>query len=155
MTKECSHCGEDKPFTDFHKGTSKFDLKSKCIICCKLSYDPAKANAARLKHQRSNREDYRRRNSEYDKAHKPQRAAREAYRRAMKLKATPSWLTDEHIKQMESLYIKRDELRLEDGIIYHVDHVVPLISETVCGLHVPWNLQVITASDNLTKGNRV
>ena len=77
-----------------------------------------------------------------------------AKRRAAKLLATPRWLTTEHYVQIENFYIVAKKLETQTGIKHHVDHIVPLQGNNVSGLHVPWNLQVIKAEDNIRKGNR-
>jgi histidinol dehydrogenase len=81
--------------------------------------------------------------------------ANEAKYRASKLNATPKWLTKEHLNQIKSLYKEAKELEKLNNIKYHVDHIVPLQGENVSGLHVPWNLRVITADENFSKNNRL
>jgi 5-methylcytosine-specific restriction endonuclease McrA len=69
--------------------------------------------------------------------------------------ATPKWLTVEHKTDIRVLYRTAIELSRLTGGRYAVDHIVPLVSEVVCGLHVPWNLRVITQEENLKKSNRL
>ena len=65
----------------------------------------------------------------------------------------PPWLNAGQLFEMESIYNYCSALR-SAGLDYHVDHIVPLRGDNVSGLHVPWNLQVITGSENMSKGNR-
>ena len=67
--------------------------------------------------------------------------------------ATPPWLTKDQRDEIIAVYKKAAELSL-DGLLHHVDHIVPLTGDNVCGLHVPWNLQAIPAHENMSKGNK-
>lgn len=78
-------------------------------------------------------------------------AASRAERRAMELKATPAWANDFFIAEAYHLARLRSQAT---GYQWHVDHIVPLKSPLVCGLHVEHNLQVIPASVNVSKKNR-
>lgn len=68
-----------------------------------------------------------------------------AKRRVSQVMATPSWANR---KKIAAIY---DEA-IFSGLT--VDHIVPLNSKIVCGLHVENNLQLLTKSENCSKGNR-
>lgn len=72
-------------------------------------------------------------------------------RRALKKTAQPPW-----VREMDLLHWYEEAQRLtkETGTEHSVDHIVPLKHPLVCGLHVPWNLQVMTLLANKRKGNR-
>lgn len=74
--------------------------------------------------------------------------------RAKKADATPKWLTDTHCFEIYCMYQQSISLEQKTGVKHHVDHIVPLNGKNVSGLHVPWNLQVIPAKENLKKSNK-
>lgn len=78
-----------------------------------------------------------------------------AKRHAAKLGACPPWLKGELRKQVDAMYAECRRITAETGIEHHVDHIVPLQGDNVCGLHVPCNLRIIPASENLAKGNKL
>jgi hypothetical protein len=78
--------------------------------------------------------------------------AKKAKYRAAKLNATPAWADLEAIKKV---YDDCAFITQATGVKHHVDHIVPLQGETVCGLHTEANLQIITASENCSKNNKL
>lgn len=78
-------------------------------------------------------------------------AAAVARRRARKLKATPCWV--DHVT-LNAFYKMAKELQKHTGEKMQVDHIIPLQGNGVCGLHVPWNLQVLTEQENKEKAAR-
>jgi hypothetical protein len=68
--------------------------------------------------------------------------------RASKLLACPKWLTKEQLLEIQNIYFEAKIKGLE------VDHIVPLQGNNVCGLHVPWNLQLLSRAENASKSNK-
>jgi hypothetical protein len=74
-------------------------------------------------------------------------------RHVLKMRSRLPCLSEDDLWMIEQAYdisILRSKMT---GIKWHVDHIVPLKHKRVCGLHVPWNLQVIPASVNCSKRN--
>lgn len=78
-----------------------------------------------------------------------------SFRRRRFRDATPPWLTHRQKTEIRNLYRIAIEMSKTTGERYVVDHIIPLQGETVCGLHVPWNLRVITQDENLVKSNKL
>tara|TARA_R110002126_G_scaffold268049_1_gene411542 strand:- start:335 stop:934 length:600 start_codon:yes stop_codon:yes gene_type:complete len=76
-------------------------------------------------------------------------------RRRKHRQATPPWITRKQKSEIRQLYQIAITMSKTTGERYVVDHIIPLRSDYVCGLHVPWNLRVITQEENLKKSNKV
>jgi hypothetical protein len=76
-------------------------------------------------------------------------------RRRKHREATPPWLSRKQKSAIRQMYQVAITLTQTTGEQYVVDHIVPLRSDVVCGLHVAWNLRVITQSENLQKSNKL
>lgn len=69
--------------------------------------------------------------------------------------ATPPWLTRRQKTEMRAMYQIAITMSKTTGEKYVVDHIWPLRSDFVCGLHVPWNLRVVTQAENALKSNKL
>lgn len=111
--------------------------------------------AKKRRHRIENREQILAKQKAWKAANKGKVLANVAFRKARKRQATPPWLTVEQRRQMRDLYETAEIFRANMNDDFHVDHIIPINHPLVCGLHVPWNLQILTAADNLRKGNNV
>lgn len=71
---------------------------------------------------------------------------------ARKKQAMPAWADRAAIAE---IYERCAAMNAEGGQQYQVDHIHPLASPLLCGLHVDYNLQIIPAVENQKKGNRL
>lgn len=102
---------------------------------------------------RQTAKEYRERNKElcyqrvrdWEKRNKGKRKSYKAKHRALQIKATPKFA---NMKKIHEIY-----KNCPKG--YHVDHIIPLNNPIVCGLHVEWNLQYLSAKDNCSKSNKL
>lgn len=170
--KACAACGIGKPITAFHKKKGgAHGVRASCKDCRKelekrspvpsgysAKYYADNKEKQRLRDRRVQRQEYylRTRGARiayglgYAKRNPEIYAKRAMFRLSLKAKAVPLWADEDDI---QAFYDTAQKLNLETGIKWHVDHIVPLNSQIVCGLHVSANLQVITASENISKSN--
>lgn len=174
--KICTKCETAKPLADFHTDKSKPDGKRPdCKQCSaarqaeRYKRDPEAFKRSGAKHYAKNKLKFSERHKQWAKENPektrqysktwrrknaPVIAMHASKRRSVKLGATPSWLTSDEIEHMKDMHEAARQFRIYTGIAYEVDHIVPLQGETVCGLHVPWNMQIIEAKQNRVKKNK-
>ena len=149
--KTCKKCQTEKPETAFSKKADTRDgFQNVCKTCWAL-YNAAryKANPSRSAKNhadwcRKNPEKLKDLNRKWRQKYPWVYAAASMRNYAKKLNAIPVWSEREKISVV---YKKAAMLGLE------VDHIVPLKSRVVCGLHVWANIQILSAAENKAKKN--
>lgn len=165
--KFCTKCGETKSVSDFGNNKCKKDgLQGYCRVCSRAlsiekQYDKkrwvesrsAESERSRL-YRLNNLEKLRLSDRAKAKIRREShpgviRAHNIARKHGQKL-ATPAW---SDLSLVNAFYVEAKRLESMDGIPRHVDHEIPLKHKLVCGLHVPGNLRVLTATENMRKHN--
>lgn len=127
--------------------------------CCQCMADDFSAKKYdRLTQMRSNyaakKSQYSERMALWRAQNRHKQAVYSSKKRSELLLRTPKWLTDQALEKIEEYYYTAHMLGMHTGEHYHVDHIVPLRGKLVSGLHVPWNLQLLTKADNQRKKNK-
>lgn len=162
--KLCSRCKENKSKTLFSKDKTRKDgfypICKDCHGCWKIN-NPTYNKDWRARNPDyykdrylANPEKHKEQGKVYRLANPEKKPNLEAKRRAKKIQATPLWADFEKDATQELYRIAQSKTK-ETGIKHHVDHIVPLNSKLVQGLHCLANLQILEAKDNIAKGNRI
>jgi hypothetical protein len=130
--------------------------KAKIRQCKKAKYDAdiAASRAYQNAYLKNNPEKARQFSRNNRKKNYAKILALNANRRASKLSATPKWLNAVQKEQIKWFYAAARMMSQTSGVPHHVDHIHPLVGEGFNGLHVPWNLQVLPGSKNISKHNK-
>ncbi len=159
---KCSVCTLEKPPSDFYFRKDYARYRSECKRCFQERVKKRRDENLSLSRERAKKsyEKHREKRLKYAKNYRenpknlPQiRAAKSRYKYTKK-QSTPKWLTNEQLHRIKYYYELVPLYEKKRGESFQVDHIIPLQGKDVCGLHVPWNLQVISTKANLIKSNR-
>jgi hypothetical protein len=135
------------------KNRLKPEQKPKVLARKKRDYEKhkEKRRATAKAYSSRNKDSLNAKAREYQKKNPHIHRATGSFRRARLRSATPPWITPQMREEIKALHAEAERLEQETGIQFDVDHIVPLDGKIICGLHVPWNLRVITHSDNISR----
>lgn len=176
----CNKCNLTKPLSEFYKNKTCADCLMGYCKDCKRKQNKNWSNNNSERHKelkdnwyKANKEDklvksaaWRKEHpdkmNEYSNAYKKRKPEKNrlwsSIRRARVRNAMPKWIK---VSDLLPIYEEAQRISKETGIPHDVDHIIPLCAvddsgkRIACGLHVPWNLQVITAKKNRQKMNKI
>lgn len=134
-SKKCSRKASAKP-------KPKKTLEKKQCEWCQKEFQPKRSNS-RFCSKNCGKYHHRANNPETKQAKK----TRKAIKTLRKRKCIQARLSNVPWSEIHKVSDAKPE-----G--YHLDHIIPLNHEKVCGLHVPWNFQYLTPEENVFKSNK-
>ena len=151
MKKYCPGCLQEKDISDFYINRASKDGKQSVCKFCSRKQSIAHKRKTRTPRKLLTPEERSSRKKASDKNWRTNNPGKVNARRrnyeTQKLRAMPAWLSQTQLDEIKFIY---------EGAApgFHVDHIIPLKGKNVCGLHVPWNLQYLSAKENLKKGRK-
>ena len=156
--RECRRCVDDKrrlrrlanPATYRERDRSKYwknPERERVLMKANRQKHVEKRRRAKRDAYHQAPDEYKRRAKAWGKEHPQYRRHQKAMRRAREIEAVPHWLTKQQRAEMRAIYVAARQI----GPSVEVDHIVPLRGRLVCGLHVPWNLQILPMVANRQK----
>lgn len=137
--KHCHSCKNILALSEYYSNKSLWD--SLCSLCKYCDKQRGK------EYKDSNKEKIKKSYYIWYDSNKHIRAQNSAKRRAARKQASIFLIHDNYKKEIIHIYKEASDKNMQ------VDHIVPIQGKYVCGLHVPWNLQLLNKSDNASKGN--
>lgn len=173
--KICVKCKENKELFSFSRYTSKKDtLRNKCKTCSQKEValwkakNPKKVQITSKNWHEARKEVNNLRSKVYREINPVKTKAlvtrwkqenkgivnlHNAMREQRIKQAIAAWTDLEKVKYIYTLATKWNEIWPEDPV--HVDHIIPLKGKNVSGLHTELNLQILRATDNIRKSNKL
>ena len=147
--KRCNKCGIIKDMQDFYKNNRNV-LSDYCIFCESNKHkeyyldNKDKVNMRNKLYNTNNKHMIILQRKNYYETHRAESKARTIKRNINLQQATPAWA---NFEKMNKIYNARE-------LGEHIDHIIPLQGELVCGLHWEHNLQYLSAKENIAKSNK-
>lgn len=147
--RQCAECFVELPEREFMAPVGANQFYAFCPDCL----EDKLPRHVRTAEEDAEQEAYNSRREAERKIAQIQLARDLSARRGARLRAaTPRWADRDAIAR---IYSQARQQSVASGTKHHVDHIWPIYNELCCGLHVPWNLRIISASENCAKGYRL